>query len=291
MSICIFNCNSRHKLILYEDTLRKLLGDFKLMTKIRKSIKKNGLKMTLHFGITHVIERRFYKINIASAKDFFSRLNNIYLHPRTCLINELINFEGTKNEMKREFYACSKQLKSKAKSLSLRYPSNFALNSMGTYMVYNITRIVKPKIVVETGVANGVSTFYILKALKNGSGKLISSYISPDVRSLISDAERLNCDLRVLGRKRRRDFIENISKIGKVDFFLHDGDHIYNWQYMEYKIIFPLLTTAKIYLEHDIISSNSFLDCIKDKSLNKFCAINKGSRISVIKMRIYNYGV
>ena len=101
--------------------------------------------------------------------------------------------------------------------------------------------------------------------------------------ALISDTERLNWDLRILSRKRRRDFIENIKKIGNIDLFLHDGDHTYKWQSMEYKIIFPLLKTGGIFLADDIISSNAFLDYVKDRNVNKFCVINKGSLIGVIK--------
>ena len=201
------------------------------MTEIRKNIEENGLKMTLHFGTTRFIERIFHQFNKPSTKDCFSYLNNIYLGPKTSLINEFANSESTMNEIERKFYACSKQLESKAKSLTLRYHSNFALNSKGTHMIYYITRIVRPKILVETGVTNGVSTFYIIKALKKNSfGKLISFDISPDVGPLNSDSDRLNWDLSVLSRKRRRDFIVKFGKIGNIYLFLHYGDHAYNWQ-------------------------------------------------------------
>ena len=41
--------------------------------------------------------------------------------------------------------------------------------------LYLLVRKYKPKVILETGVANGISTYFILKALHlNGSGKLIS---------------------------------------------------------------------------------------------------------------------
>ena len=103
-----------------------------MINEITKSIHENGLGMTFHFGLTHVIYRIFHQFNMPSIKYFLTYINNIYLEPRTSLMNEFINYEITLNEIEREFYAGSKQLESRSESLSLGYPSNFGLNQTGT---------------------------------------------------------------------------------------------------------------------------------------------------------------
>ena len=50
-------------------------------------------------------------------------------------------------------------------SLKKPYPVDYSINLNSRNFLYFICRILKPKIVIETGVAYGLSSLYILKAL------------------------------------------------------------------------------------------------------------------------------
>ena len=55
------------------------------------------------------------------------------------------------------------------------YPTDYSINSDSRKFLYHLCRILKPKNVIETGVAYGISSSYILQALEdNKFGKLYS---------------------------------------------------------------------------------------------------------------------
>jgi hypothetical protein len=112
---------------------------------------------------------------------------------------------------------------------------------------YITIRALRPKIVVETGVANGVSSAYILLALqKNQRGALYSiglndpqylptgkplGWIVPEsLKSrwhlLIGDSSALLPSL--------------LSKLRTIDLFIHDSLHTYDHMLWEYRTAFPL---------------------------------------------------
>ncbi len=117
-----------------------------------------------------------------------------------------------------------------------------------TYL-YLLCRILKPNLVVETGVERGSSTFVILKALQtNGYGKLTSVelakrvYIAPrfsvPMALVIREAEK-NKDISLENWDLHfGNSLEVLPKLqdehhGKVDIFVHGSDHCYEVQKAE----------------------------------------------------------
>jgi hypothetical protein len=146
------------------------------------------------------------------------------------------------------------------------------------YMVYYVmTRLLKPDIVVETGVNEGVSSAFILNAMEhNQHGKLYSidlpnidielapggrrqidgvpedketGYMVPDnLRSrwelLLGDAKDL---LPVL-----------LPKLPGIDIFIHDSLHSYDHMLFEYRTAWPYLSPNGILLSDDIDYNDAF---------------------------------
>jgi len=97
--------------------------------------------------------------------------------------------------------------------------------------IWCLTRHMKPKKVVETGVAHGVTSRFILEALgKNGDGHLWSIDLPPvdrfwrkQVGAAVGEghADRWSY---ISGSSRRR-LPELLSRLGEIDLFIHDSLH------------------------------------------------------------------
>jgi hypothetical protein len=97
--------------------------------------------------------------------------------------------------------------------------------------IWCLTRHLKPSKVVETGVAHGVTSRFILEALKrNGSGHLWSVDLPPiervwqkQIGIAVGDAY---ADRRsyIRGSSRRR-LPGLLSQLGQIDLFIHDSLH------------------------------------------------------------------
>jgi len=101
---------------------------------------------------------------------------------------------------------------------------------------YCMTRHRKPKTVVETGVAHGVTSRFVLEALaRNGDGHLWSIDLPPverewraQVGAAVGDtagAGRLGARWTYIAGSSRRRLPALLAKLGTVDLFLHDSLH------------------------------------------------------------------
>lgn len=135
-------------------------------------------------------------------------------------------------------------------------------------LCYVACRLARPENVVETGVAHGVSTAFILEALRvNGRGRLFSIDLPPlrgheagsvgaavpeDLRDrweLLTGATRL-----VLPRLMRR--------LDGVGVFVHDSLHTYRTMRMEFDTIWPRLGAEAVVIADDIEGNGAFADFV-----------------------------
>ena len=147
--------------------------------------------------------------------------------------------------------------------------------------LYLLVRKYKPKLIVETGVANGISTYFVLKALHlNGSGKLISidypnynkggyitsegkvdnTYIPKDLPPgwIVPKIYKDRWDLR-LGKS--SDILPKIKK--SLDMFIHDSEHSYSNMMFELKWALAHIKNGVIICD-DADQNNAFKDFIKE---------------------------
>jgi hypothetical protein len=118
--------------------------------------------------------------------------------------------------------------------------------------------------VVETGVAYGVTTSFLLAALDaNGSGVLHSVDLPPlapradeYVGSLIP--ERLRGRWRLHRGATRRVLPKLLPSLGPIDIFLHDSLHTYASLSRELRLVAPCLAARAAVLVDDVESNRAF---------------------------------
>ena len=127
--------------------------------------------------------------------------------------------------------------------------------------IYAVVRAIKPGVIVETGVASGLSSAHILRALAvNGKGTLHSidlpnvqqGSVLPEGRTsgwIVPDSLRGRWKLQ-LGDSRKL-LPGLLETLGRVDIFLHDSDHSYEAMSFEFEQAFPRLESGGMLLSDD----------------------------------------
>ncbi len=135
--------------------------------------------------------------------------------------------------------------------------------------LYVICRAVKPDVFVETGVASGLSSAFILKALEQNARGGLHSIDLPD-----ADTEELlgevltrlprgktsgwavpgwlrdRWDLRI---GKSADLLQGmLASVGKVDIFLHDSEHSYANMMFEFEAVWPAIAAGGLLLSDDV---------------------------------------
>ena len=129
--------------------------------------------------------------------------------------------------------------------------------------LWGFVRTNRPSRGLETGVADGASTRVILDAMEaNARGNLFSVDIDRDVGRLARDSKGApRWQLTVLPpRGRARSLRALVARVGPLDFFLHDSDHSYPWQWFEYQEAWRALAPGGWLLSDDINASYALLD-------------------------------
>lgn len=156
---------------------------------------------------------------------------------------------------------------------------------------YYLIRKLKPRFLIETGVWHGLSTCYILKALKaNTQGQLISFDLpAHSEEGGYKDLNPLDDDDIIslpLGKNPGwivPDYLHNIWKLvlgktedtlppiiknlKKIDFFLHDSEHSYSNMLFEFKIAYRHLSEGGVLVGDNINWNNSFYDFCEEENL------------------------
>jgi hypothetical protein len=150
----------------------------------------------------------------------------------------------------------------------------------GIYL-YSILRTIKPRVAVETGVANGFSTAFSLLALqRNGLGELHSIDLPREVGReyeegafyqgegrtgfppgkepgwLIPDELREPWTL-VLGRS-QEELPKLLDRVGTIDTFMHDSEHSFDCMWFEYNAAWPALREGGALISDDVNSTEAF---------------------------------
>jgi len=154
------------------------------------------------------------------------------------------------------------------------------------YCLYTLCRLVRPKTVVETGVAAGVSSAFILKALdENALGTLYSIDLPRYQTEPPSDGT--DCSLNVgpggaiIPRGKEPGYViptelrkrwnlvlgpseehlpRLVSQLGEIDIFFHDSAHTYEMMTFEFETVWPKIRGGGLLLTHDVDFNSAFSD-------------------------------
>ncbi len=157
--------------------------------------------------------------------------------------------------------------------------------------LYFLVRKLKPKIIVETGVASGQSTGLILQALKDngGDGKLYSidlpfqwyiykkgakkelhlDSLSPGMTSGYLVPQNLRKNWKLILGDTYIELPKLLKSLPSVDFFIHDSEHTYKTMMFEYGEAWPKIKKNGYLLSDDVSFTDAFTDFAKSKKATK----------------------
>lgn len=135
--------------------------------------------------------------------------------------------------------------------------------------LYVIVRATKPEKVIETGVASGLSSSYILQAMEtNRTGRLYSidlpnadseALLGKVLTNLPEGTEpgwvvpsnlRKRWDLRM--GKTFEKLPPLLEELGTIDLFLHDSEHSYENMMFEFSIAWPKIRVGGLMISDDV---------------------------------------
>ncbi len=131
--------------------------------------------------------------------------------------------------------------------------------------IWRVIRHSRPRAVIETGVAHGVTSRFILEALeRNGSGSLWSIDLppfNPETRKEVGvavDEDRLRSRWNYIAGTSRRRLPRLVDKLQTVDIFIHDSMHTERNVTFELETAWARLAPGGIMLIDDIDANPAF---------------------------------
>jgi predicted O-methyltransferase YrrM len=161
-----------------------------------------------------------------------------------------------------EFAARLREVDETFRELKIQSADLYAKKVLLQYMAI---RAFQPETVVETGVANGVSSSYILLALqKNGRGTLHSIGLD-DPQFLPAGKplgwvvpESLKSRWSLLVGDSRSLLPPLLARLVTIDVFIHDSLHTYEHMLWEYRAAFPFLRAGGLLFSDDARWNSAF---------------------------------
>jgi predicted O-methyltransferase YrrM len=152
-------------------------------------------------------------------------------------------------------------------------------------LLYVFVRAVRPEKFVETGVAAGFSSAFLLAALRrNQTGRLYSIDIGDapgktkethfGVGWLVPPYLRDRWDLRI---GRSQELLEPLlNEVGPVDVFLHDSLHSYDHMKFEFNTAWPHVRPGGYFLAHDVQMTPAWAELCRAHGMAEFPVFDPG---------------
>lgn len=175
------------------------------------------------------------------------------------------------------------------------FTKEFSVGHSGDYdvmLLYTLTRMEKPEVSVETGVASGRSSSAILRALsENATGHLYSIdlpqhhtdegptlYITDEGNKelsgfvpegkepgwLVPDAIRSRWTL-ILGDS-KKELPALLSRLGTIDMFYHDAEHSHEAMEREFKFAWPALREKGLLISDDVDWNSAWKEYLAERA-------------------------
>jgi predicted O-methyltransferase YrrM len=135
--------------------------------------------------------------------------------------------------------------------------------------LYVLCRLFKPEVVVETGVAEGFSSAFILYALENNrKGRLYSIDLPNQPGQELKEGrttgwlvpEKIRSRWELILGNSKSELPALCNRLKRIDFFYHDSDHNYKNMTFELEIVFSHIKEGGLIIADDITDNNAFGD-------------------------------
>ena len=156
---------------------------------------------------------------------------------------------------------------------------DFSIGSSLGMILYVICRSQKPDIIVETGVASGVSSSYILCALEQNNHGQLYSIDQPwwqDKQSGWIIPDYLRHRWHLIKGKSSAKLVPLLTNVGEIDIFLHDSEHTYKNMLWEFQTAWTYLKSGRLMLAHNIDTNDAFADFCRSRSIKGYLLNNMG---------------
>ncbi len=182
-----------------------------------------------------------------------------------------------------EYESVAGNLRSEIARASLRYPSDFRIEEETQRLLYVLVRARQPQLVVETGVADGMSTRLITEGLtRNQHGLLHSCDVLDDVGALVLNhptARRLK--LHILPWPYGRHLDRLCATLSPVDIFIHDSNHQYHNARYEYEVAWKFLRAGGLLVSDDVDAANAFAHVCKIHHIAPIILVDKRKAVGI----------
>jgi predicted O-methyltransferase YrrM len=152
---------------------------------------------------------------------------------------------------------------------------------------FAVARALRPDVIVETGVGNGISSMYLLLACRlNGKGRLYS--IDKDIGEYLPAGRQTGWVVPdylraswILQLGDAREFLpRTLSEVGAVDIFVHDSLHSYEHMKFEFDAAYPRVRPGGLIMSDDVDFNSAFRDFVDAHSFQSQMII---SGVGVVK--------
>jgi predicted O-methyltransferase YrrM len=133
---------------------------------------------------------------------------------------------------------------------------------------YALVRLIKPRLVVETGVHDGLGSLLLLRALERNvqeghPGRLVSFDVNPAAGWLVGSHPLWSFRIQAS----RDALLEMLCDRAEIDMFLYDGWHSYECERAELQMVAPHLTQSGVLLSDDAQVTGALADVCQANAL------------------------
>jgi methyltransferase family protein len=159
------------------------------------------------------------------------------------------------------------------------------------HLCFALCRALKPKVFVETGVAHGITSAFILKAMEqNGCGELWSIDLPPLVSGAssfvgVAVPKELRSRWHLVRGASRRHLPKILARYPHgIDIFLHDSLHTYRNMSWEFETVWQRLNCLMV--ADDVEQNAAFQDFVSRVRPNGYCTVKELEKTSFLGVAV-----
>jgi len=160
-------------------------------------------------------------------------------------------------------------------------------------LCYSLARILRPLAIVETGVCYGVTSAFLLKALRvNGRGVLHSIDLPPLGKNADQFVGRLipadlRCDWKLHRGSSRVLLPEVLKDLGQIGLFVHDSLHTYKNMLREFETAQKYLGPTAAVVADDIQGNQAFQEWVIKASPQRSVTLHEQAKQSLLAVALF----